>query len=82
MPKSLRNKIKHLWYKGEFNDREKDRLLAALDYTEFNEVKPELDEGMREPTNQERKSVTLYINKISKHASDFSDFWEVIEDEE
>lgn len=32
MPKSLRSKIKHLAYKGEFNERERDRLLSALDH--------------------------------------------------
>ena len=31
MPKSLRNKIKHLAYKGELNERERDRILNALD---------------------------------------------------
>ena len=31
MPNSLRNKIKHLAYKGELNEREKDRILNALD---------------------------------------------------
>ena len=31
MPNSLRNKIKHLAYKGELNKREKDRILNALD---------------------------------------------------
>lgn len=32
MPNSLRSKIKHLAYKGEFNERERDRLLSALDH--------------------------------------------------
>lgn len=32
MPKSLRSKIKYLAYKGEFNERERDRLLSALDH--------------------------------------------------
>jgi len=32
MPNSLRSKIKHLTYKGEFNERERDRLLSALDH--------------------------------------------------
>ena len=32
MPNSLRSKIKHLAYKGEFNEREMDRLLSALDH--------------------------------------------------
>ena len=32
MPNSLRSKIKHLAYKGEFNERERDRLLRALDH--------------------------------------------------
>lgn len=32
MPYSLRSKIKHLAYKGEFNERERDRLLRALDH--------------------------------------------------
>ena len=31
MPNSLRNKIKHLAYKGELNERERDRILNALD---------------------------------------------------
>ena len=31
MPKSLRSKIKHLAYKGELNERERDRILNALD---------------------------------------------------
>jgi len=31
MPKSLRNKIKHLAYKGELNERERERILNALD---------------------------------------------------
>ena len=31
MPKSLRNKIKHLAYKGELNERERNRILNALD---------------------------------------------------
>lgn len=31
MPKSLRNKIKQLAYKGELNERERDRILNALD---------------------------------------------------
>lgn len=31
MPNSLRNKIKHLAYKGELNEHEKDRILNALD---------------------------------------------------
>lgn len=31
MPNSLRGKIKHLTYKGELNEREKDRILNALD---------------------------------------------------
>lgn len=34
MPNSLRNKIKHLAYKGELNEREKDRILNALDREE------------------------------------------------
>ena len=34
MPKSLRNKIKHLAYKGELNERERDRILNALDREE------------------------------------------------
>ena len=32
MPNSLRSKIKHLAYKGEFNERERDQLLSALDH--------------------------------------------------
>lgn len=32
MPNSLRSKIKHLAYKGEFNESERDRLLSALDH--------------------------------------------------
>lgn len=31
MPNSLRNKIKHLAYKGELTERERDRILNALD---------------------------------------------------
>ena len=31
MPNSLRSKIKHLAYKGELNERERDRILNALD---------------------------------------------------
>ena len=31
MANSLRNKIKHLCYKGELNERERDRILNALD---------------------------------------------------
>lgn len=34
MPNSLRNKIKHLAYKGELNERERDRILNALDREE------------------------------------------------
>lgn len=39
-------------------------------------------EGMRDATEQERKSVTLQINKMSKHVSDFSDFWGEIKNDE
>ena len=37
---------------------------------------------MRDATEQERKSVNLYINKICKHVSDFSDLWENDKDDE
>lgn len=48
MANSLRNKIKHLCYKGELSERKRDRLLNALDdadriNSELNRVKTELD---------------------------------------
>jgi hypothetical protein len=42
MANSLRNKIKHLCYKGELNERERDRILNALDNADRinSELKP------------------------------------------
>ena len=31
MPKSLRNKVKHLCYNGTLTERERDRILKALE---------------------------------------------------
>lgn len=41
MANSLRNKIKHFYYKGELSESESDRLLNALD--DADRVKTELN---------------------------------------
>lgn len=72
MPNSLRSKIKHLAYKGEFNERERDRLLSALDHYEEkmprykpiilqeHDAEPRTLRAILDTTTEE-----IYINKLT-----------------
>ena len=53
MPKSLRCKIKKLCYNGALTERERDRILKALD-------QENVIQQMRDATEEERKSVKDY----------------------
>jgi hypothetical protein len=65
MPKSLRNKIKHLAYKGELNERERDRILNALDrevkWIPCSERLPEEDEVVLITNKWHEVDKALYI---------------------
>ena len=45
MPKSLRNKVKHLCYNGTLTEKERDRILKALDQEDvLDKIRAEIEE--------------------------------------
>lgn len=66
MPKSLRCKIKHLCYKGTLTEKERDRLLKALEYEDaLDEMREEiLHAEPDELPNEEAKKAEKELNAL------------------
>lgn len=82
MPKSLRNKVKHLCYNGTLTEKERDRILKALEQQPseaiLDKIRAEIELNaypIVHGVNNHEKGMTLYgiLQVIDKYKAESED---------